>query len=444
MRRSFGGSWTPYMSGSFRSCAVAAAAIVLVFLLQRLPAHARDDEAKPLAFTIVAAGKDCPGCVVINARGEVTDDSSRDFALFVAEGRLKGILPKEPRRGATRDVNAPRVIVAFESIGGKVVPGLVIGRRIRRLGWTTIVGQGRLTEKGVLFEPAGCYSACSMMMLGGVERFVAPGSKPGVHQFSPQFKDEETFSASDMNAIVRDYARQVVGVYDYVQEMGVDIGFFIATLRTPFNSMDVLSQDRWIKLGLATNLLPDGDETPIVAVLDAGRAKEAFPLPKVAHADTAELPVDAQPVAASSSAPASDGAWIVRRGEGGSLDARFSDNSISLSLACVRPDAAKLELIFKALDPINLEHIRAAAFATKRLGLGGREIAIAAVAAPGRGEQGVEALLDTRDLKALQDADALTVAVLDRSGRPAAHVASVSGAGAAKAISDAMARCGGV
>jgi hypothetical protein len=431
------------MGGKLRFSIGAAAALALS-ALQLGAARADEIDTKPLTFTVIAAGKDCPGCVVVNAKGEVTDDSSRDFALFVAESRLKGILPKEPRRDLARDANAIRVIVAFESIGGKVVPGLVIGRRIRRLGWTTIVGQGRLTDKGVMFEPAGCYSACSMMMLGGVERFVAPGSKPGVHQFSPQFKDEESFSASDMNAIVRDYARQVVGVYDYVHEMGVDIGFFIATLRTPFNSMDVLSQDRWMKLGLATNLLPDGNETPVLAVLDAGRSQDVEPLPKVAHADAAELSPAAEPIAASTAAPSSNGAWIVRRGEGGALDARFSDSSISLSLACVRPDAARLELTFKALDPIDLEHIRAAAFATKRLGLGGREIAIASVTAPGRGEQGVEALLDMRDLKALQDADALTFAVLDRSGRPAAHVASVTAAGAAKAISDAMARCGGV
>jgi hypothetical protein len=428
----------------FRQCfsAVLAFAAAFLAIAGARPARA-DDDTTPMRFTVVAAGSTCDGCVVINARGEITDDTARDFALFLAENRLQGILAKEPKRGAPRDPSAARVMVAFESIGGKVVPALIVGRRIRQLGWTTVVGQARLARSGVVFDSAGCYSACSMVMLGGVERYVVPGSKPGIHQFSPQFKDEENFTADEMNAIVRDYARQVTGVFDYVHDMGVDMSFFIATMRTPFTGMDVLKPDRWTALGLATGRLPDAEETGVAAILGAAGAGAMASAPAAAS-PTAPPPADAAPAATSEPASASGTATPPAGWSVGNETATFADGAISLSLACLRPDAARLELTFKALDPIDLEHIRAAAFAVKRLGLGERQIAIASVAAPGPGEQGLAALLDLRDLKALQaTSSALTFTVLDRSGKPAAHAASVPSVGAAKAISDAMARCGG-
>ena len=431
--------------------AVLSTLCLLALLSMPHPAGATPADGAPMTFTLVAAGPECPGCVVVNAKGEITDDTSRDFAMFLAETRLKGLLPKDPRRNMPPPANTPKVIVAFESVGGKVVPALVIGRRIRQLGWTTIVGRARLTQTGVVFDGAGCYSACSMVMLGGVERYVAPGSRPGVHQFSPQFKDEETFSAAEMNAIVRDYARQVVGVYDYVQEMGVDISFFVTTMRTPFTGMDVLPKELWTSIGLATGILPQADETPVAVLLDASSGTVASvpsppppaPMPPAA-ASVAADPAQKQVQTASLAAPRPDGIWTLNRDAGGTLEALFSDSSIRLTVACLRPNTARLELTFKALDPIELEHIRAAAFAAKRLGLGERHVAITSVSAPGRGEQGLAAMLDTHDLKALQGADALSFSVLDRAGRPAAHSASISAAGAARTIADAMARCGGV
>lgn len=448
MRGSSTGKRTPAMLFGFLRCGVAVAALAgLSFIAGGLAgtgAARAEDDSTPMQFSIVASGPDCRGCVVINAKGEFTDDTSRNFAIFIAEGRLKGLLPKEPKRNQPKAADLPRVFVGFESIGGKVIPALVMGRRIRQLGWSTVVGRGVKRRDGIYFESAGCYSACSMVMLGGVERYVVPGSKPGVHQFSPQFQEEETFSASDMDLIIRDYGRQVVGVYDYVQEMGVDMGFFIATMRAPFNSMDVLPQDRWTKVGLATALLPDAERTPVASLMTRHPAADPFLVSSVAvEKGAVAAPLAAQPIVASVD-PQPIGTWTVLRDDKGSPSVRFSDKAIQVSLACVRSNAARLEVTFKDLDPVDLEHVRAAAFSAKRLQMAEREIRIASVAAPGQGEQALAALLDIRDLKALQDAPDLSFAVLDRSGKPASHTASVTGSGAAKAISDMMAGCGGV
>lgn len=431
---------SPMPSGLLRA-SIFAIGVATVAVVPGASARAAEAETVPMDFSIVAAGTDCPGCVVVNARGEFVDKTSRDFALFIAEARMKGILPKEQKGQAIR-APGPRVIVAFESIGGKVVPALVIGRRIRQLGWTTVVGHATHRKAGTTFESAGCYSACSMVMLGGVQRYVVPGSKLGVHQFAPQFGEDETFTAADVNQIIRDYGRQVVGVHDYVKEMGVDLAFFVATMRTPFTSMDVLAPERWTSIGIATGVLPDTGDLSVAAVLDAGGGSSATMSP----AEEQVRPEPAKPLepALSASAdPASQGVWTIATA-GTARSAYFADAAIRVSLACLKGNAAKLDVTFKDLDPVDLEHIRAAAFASRRLQFAEREIAIDSVGAPGRGEQSLAVVLDIRDLRALQTASNVTFSVLDRAGRPAGQSASITALGAARAIEDVMSSCGGV
>jgi len=408
-------------------------------LIGALPALAASNDVDPMTFSIVATGDKCPGCVVINASGEITDDTSHDFAVFVAEGRLKGTLPKEVRKGDPKAANLPRVIVGFESIGGKVLPALVIGRRLRELGWSTIVGQAVSRDSGTVFESAGCYSACSMVMLGGVQRFVVPGSKAGVHQFSPVFGDDENFNATEMNQIVRDYGRQVVNVYDYVQDMGASMDFFISTMRTPFASMDVLNAERQISTGLATTALAGSDEVAVADVLAAGNAASATAGKPAIAEDPAKHAEAVLPEPASTQI----GIWTVARPSAGPMSAFFTDAHVRVSVACeVKSSMARIDLLFKDLDPVDLEHIRAAAFANKKLKFAERELAIASVPAAGRGEQGVAALIGINEIQSLPASDTLTFAVLDRAGQPAGRVGSFPVGGAAKAISDAVARCG--
>ena len=423
----------------FRSGLVALAGVaMLVGAGGAAPVLA--DTADAMTFNIVAGPDKCPGCVAINAAGEITDDTSHDFAVFVAQNRLKGTLPKEVRKGEARPANMPRVIVGFESIGGKVLPALVIGRRLRELGWTTIVGQAVNRESGIVFESAGCFSACSMVMLGGAERFVVPGSKAGVHQFSPQFGDDENFNANEMNEIVRDYGRQVVNFYDYVQDMGVNIDFFMATMRTPFTSMDVMAPSRWTSTGLATGTLPGSDETPVADIMAAGMSPSAS-AKKPAIVETTEKHAEAAPLTSQGLLA---GLWTVNHPVSGPVAAYFANDNVRISVACAAKESmARIDLIFKDLDPVDLEHIRAAAFASHKIKFAERELAIANVPAAGRGEQGVAALIGINELKGLPSSETLTFAVLDRAGNPAGRVGSFPFGGAAKAIDDATARCGG-
>ena len=59
--------------------AATLCAFLLAFAMSAPAAGATDIDSLPMHFSIVASGKDCPGCVIINASGEIVDDTSRDF-----------------------------------------------------------------------------------------------------------------------------------------------------------------------------------------------------------------------------------------------------------------------------------------------------------------------------------------------------------------------------
>lgn len=414
-----------------------------VFAVPFIGTALADDEDAPMHFSIVASGKTCPGCVVINASGQIIDETSRSFAAFLSQNRINGLLPPEPSDGQVSLAGSPKVIVAFESIGGKVQSALIIGRRIRKAGWTTVIGQARIEAGKPIIEAAGCYSACTMVMLGGTTRLVVPGSKVGVHQFSPQFSDGETFDAQEMGQIVRDYGREVVGVYDFVHAMGVTEEFFTTTLRTPFNSLDVLPTSQWVSTGVATMLLPDTDGAiSVSAILDAAGQNDltsSIAKPSVGMKAPAPSSTTSSPM---SPPPATSGSWTVSHVAGAPTAAEFASDEFRVSLFCRDDKTAKLDMSFKDLTPLDIERLRAAAFSAKALKIAGREVAIDSVASPENGEQSIAALVAIKDVKDFPSSNALTFAVLNKAGEPVGPAPTVPTAGVAKAIDDAMAACG--
>jgi hypothetical protein len=423
--------------------AATLCAFLLAFAMSAPAAGATDIDSLPMHFSIVASGKDCPGCVIINASGEIVDDTSRDFAAFVSQKRLDGVLPPESNIGETASAGTPKVIIAFESVGGKVQSALIIGRRIRKSGWITVVGQAHLAKRKATFVAAGCYSACTMVMLGGTNRFVIPGSKVGIHQFSPQFGDGETFDAQEMNQIVRDYGREVVSVYDFVRAMGVNEDFFLATLRTPFNSLDVLPSSQWISTGVATAVLPDTtDDTPIAAILEAaGRTDQTASIATPVPSATITNPPP-QTVAVADPTAAEAGIWTVAHTASGPASAQFANNDLRVSLVCEGNKTARLDLSFRDLAPVDLERMRAAAFSAKMLKVAGTQVPIDSVASPTQGEQSIAALVDISEIKAMPASNAITFAVLNKAGEPVGRASTIPTTGVARAIVDAMAACG--
>lgn len=75
----------------------------------------------------------------------------------------------------------PRASVALDSPGGNVMEALSIGSEIRLRGFTTFVAGGKMQ----------CYSACALIWIAGVRRYMMPDARIGVHAAYEMVTDED-------------------------------------------------------------------------------------------------------------------------------------------------------------------------------------------------------------------------------------------------------------
>lgn len=88
-------------------------------------------------------------------------------------------------------------IVALNSNGGLLLPGLEIGKAIRLKGFTTVVPEG--------FQ---CASACALAWLAGTPRFLSPNGRVGFHAAYLE-SDGRRMPTSTGNALVGAYLNQL-------------------------------------------------------------------------------------------------------------------------------------------------------------------------------------------------------------------------------------------
>lgn len=184
----------------------------------------------------------------IAAEGDITGDTPRDF-LFFAEAR-------DPR-GAT---------IVLNSLGGSVMPALVLGRAFRAKEVTTIVGRSdRLPsaagEQRALLSPYGtCASMCVFALLGGVKRQVPGEARVLVHQIWPRTKRADAYAESFTADEVTLMQREAGILARYVVAMGADIELFETAMRIPpWERLRPLSVADMRRLRLVTS--KDGADT---------------------------------------------------------------------------------------------------------------------------------------------------------------------------------------
>src|SRR6202050_3672021 len=93
--------------------------------------------------------------------------SGYDPEQIILNGEL---VPEDLDRFVAVSANARTAIVRFNSLGGHLQTGLLIGLIIRQRGYTTAVGPGSL-----------CYSSCALAWLAGRTRLNDVSSKVGFH-----------------------------------------------------------------------------------------------------------------------------------------------------------------------------------------------------------------------------------------------------------------------
>ena len=165
----------------------------VAFLFALMPNLAH---AEKMTFREAWTGGNCSTCAWVAAEGEITSQTPEDFERFISEF------------GPVRDL-------VINSPGGDLMAGIALGQIVRRQGINTIVG-ATITEEFSEYPKSGidkgyCYSACSYVFFGGVDRHVDAGDL-GVHQF--YVKDGIDTSSSDTQSII--------GItLVYLKEMGI-------------------------------------------------------------------------------------------------------------------------------------------------------------------------------------------------------------------------------
>jgi len=230
------------------------------------------DNSSPMRFALFADGspETCATTCrpLIGASGMITSDSSRQFITFVRDNALQAGQGGQP--GAT---------VVLESDGGSVLGALDLGRAIRRFGFATTVG--RVVERrtatsikyGEMTGRADCQSMCSFVLLGGVQRYVAPAARVLVHQIWLGDRREDAvaanYTAEDLVVVQRD----IGAILQYTTEMGGDVELVGLSLRVPpWEPMRALTRDELRRMKLDLDV-----EVPVTAAVVKTAAGPTLP-----------------------------------------------------------------------------------------------------------------------------------------------------------------------
>jgi hypothetical protein len=232
--------------------------VALLLLVSLTNAHAADDSMQFSLIVVCPTSREPPcGNAMILARGRITHDTGARFESFL-----------QSRSDELRTYTPSSVM--FDSPGGSLYGGIMLGRSIRRAGFGTylmpnISGLTLPAERLIRVADASCASACSLAFLGGTRRFsVDWRGRIGVHQFYSQ------------GGNVGDSATQVTVtvIAKYIDEMGVDRGFLDIASLTPPQNMHWLTAEQQIRLRVDNTktepvewrLTAGADGTPIAQV----------------------------------------------------------------------------------------------------------------------------------------------------------------------------------
>jgi len=228
--------------------------IAALLLLVVLPAHdaAANNWGSPMSFTV----SPYTGGFSIIADGDFVADTPEQFERFLAQ---------HPAPRGTE--------VLFTSRGGALGAGVRLGEIIRAHQFSTEVAsktrvQG-LEEPGTSpftrrlgFDldfgtyPGYCISACTFAFLGGVERYVWPGSLYAVHQVAIECEDPATRrpgsttppasrpgnACPHWDTAFADAQVMSASLVEYVEKMGVDPALLTEVARATPDDINRLSE----------------------------------------------------------------------------------------------------------------------------------------------------------------------------------------------------------
>ena len=142
------------------------------------------------AILLLTLLNSCSGTPATAATISISQSRS-DPTQIVMSGEF---VPEDLDRFVAASANARTAVVRFNSLGGHLQTGLLIGLIIRQRGYTTAVGAGSL-----------CYSACALAWLAGRTRLKDVSSKVGFHAAA----DSNHSYSPEGTEMMRAYARSL-------------------------------------------------------------------------------------------------------------------------------------------------------------------------------------------------------------------------------------------
>jgi hypothetical protein len=189
----------------------------------------------------------CFSGIVARAATISVSQSRNDLKQIIVSGEL---VPEDLDRFVAASANAGSAIVRFDSLGGRLQTGLLMGLIIRQRGYTTAVGAG-----------SRCYSSCALAWLGGRTQLNDVTSRVGFHAAS----DANHVYSPEGTAMIRAYARSL--------GLGAPAAR-ILTEATP-NEMEYLTADMAKQIGVNVVWVGTGGRSEIPCrVLRAKRRRE--------------------------------------------------------------------------------------------------------------------------------------------------------------------------
>lgn len=235
---------------------------ILAFAMSLLPASAGDRltatdaaHSSPMRFVrhtegpADRCGKRCR--TWISAVGVITLETAREFDRFAQNNNIQG------------------ATLVLDSVGGSVVAALALGRAIRRLDMTTMVGKTITiaSHNGAarpdLSPNASCESMCAFVLLGGVRRYVPPEARVLVHMIWLGDKrdraQEASYTAQELGMVQQD----IGSMARYTVEMGGSIELLEAALQVPpWEPLHALAAEELLRMRLTS--LESEREIPLV------------------------------------------------------------------------------------------------------------------------------------------------------------------------------------
>ena len=151
---------------------------------------------------------------------------------------LQAYIAKLPQKKVT--------VVYLNSLGGSLEEGMALGRLFHRAKIRTAV-----IGKGVI-----CSSACTTAFLGGRDpetagAWRAKGStaRLGFHSFKIDWADKD-YTAQDMSNAIARTQKMTLAMADYMTEVGASLEFLRARLKAPAASMNYMSNEEALSLGI--------------------------------------------------------------------------------------------------------------------------------------------------------------------------------------------------